>query len=130
MSLLSQISMLLFSLTGILFGLALYLIAPEELKEGKKYFLIAKRAVFIAIFFLINYYLLLGGLYPVMVLFVILAVALFVIEIKTRKLVYEIINYTIFIFLFFLNSEPTFRLLLASSIFIYGLPTGTLLKKS
>jgi hypothetical protein len=129
MNLLNQILVLLFSLTGILFGLILSLIAPEELRVGKKYFLLFKRIIFVLIFFLVNYYLYLEKNYYVLVPFTILAIVLFIIELKQKKSIYELLNYIIFVVPYFFVTENTFHLLLAVLIFLYGLTAGTLLRK-
>jgi len=129
MNLLNQILILLFSLTGIIFGLILALIAPEELKAGKKYFLLSKRIIFVLIFFLVNYYLYLAKNYYVLIPFTILAIILFVLELTSQKKIYELFNYFIFTIPYFFSTENTFHLLLAVLIFGYGFPLGTLLKK-
>lgn len=129
MNLLNQILILLFSLTGILFGLMLALISPEELKKGKKYFLWTKKIIYILIFFVVNYYLYLAKNYYVLVPFTILAIVLFVVKLSIKKNIYEIFNYVVFIIPYFVIVEKNFHLLLAALIFLYGLPTGTLFKK-
>ncbi len=129
MNLLNQLLVLFFSLTGILFGLVLGLIASEELKVGKKYFILFKRIIFVFIFFLVNYYLYLAKNYYVLIPFTILAIVLFVIELVQKKPLYVLLNYVVFITPYFFVVEQKFQLLLAVLIFLYGLPTGTLLKK-
>ena len=130
MNLLNQILILLFSLTGIIFGLILALIAPEELRAGKKYFLLLKKIIFIVIFFLINYYLYLAENYYVLIPFTILGIVLFIIEFMQIKPIYELSNYLIFVIPYFFVTNNKFHLLLATLIFLYGLPTGTLLRKT
>ena len=130
MNLLNQILILLFSLTGIIFGLILALIAPEELRAGKKYFLLLKKIIFIIIFFLINYYLYLAENYYVLIPFTILGIVLFIIEFMQIKPIYELSNYLIFVIPYFFVTNNKFHLLLAGLIFLYGLPTGTLLRKT
>ena len=130
MNLLNQTLVLLFSLTGIIFGLILAFIAPEELKIGKKYFLLLKRIIFVLIFFLINYYLYLAENYYLLIPFTILAVVLFIIGFVQKKPIYELFNYLIFVVPYFFVTDNQFKLLLATLIFLYGLPTGTLLRKT
>ena len=127
MGLLSQLLVLLISLTGIIFGIILAKIAPEELSAGKKLFLIIKRTLFILIFFLVNYYLIQKIF--IIIPFTILMIILFVMELKTNNILYEIATYLLFIIPYFFIAEQSIQLLLASLIFLYGLPTGTLLKK-
>ena len=88
MNLLNQILALLFSLTGILFGIMLSLIAPEELRVGKKYFVLFKRIIFVTIFILANYYLYLEKNYYVLIPFTVLAIILFIIELIQKKSIY------------------------------------------
>ncbi|MBT4804748.1 hypothetical protein HON71_01105 [Candidatus Woesearchaeota archaeon] len=130
MNLLNQVLVLLFSLTGTIFGLILALIAPEELKAGKKYFILLKRTIFAIIFFLVNYYLYLAKNYYLLIPFTILAIVLFIIEFVQKKPIYELFNYLIFVIPYFFVMDNQFHLLLAGLIFIYGLPTGTLLRKA
>ena len=130
MNLLNQTLVLLFSLTGIIFGLILALIAPEELKAGKKHFILLKRTIFVIIFFLVNYYLYLAENYYLLIPFTILAIVLFIVEFVQKKPIYELFNYLIFVVPYFFNVEKRFQLLLATLIFLYGLPTGTLLRKA
>ena len=130
MNLLNQTLVLLFSLTGIIFGLILAFIAPEELKIGKKYFLLLKRIIFVLIFFLINYYLYLAENYYLLIPFTILAVVLFIIGFVQKKPIYELFNYLNFVVPYFFVTDNQFKLLLATLIFLYGLPTGTLLRKT
>ena len=130
MNLLNQVLVLLFSLTGTIFGLILALIAPEELNPGKKYFILLKRTIFAIIFFLVNYYLYLAKNYYLLIPFTILAIVLFIIEFVQKKPIYELFNYLIFVIPYFFVMDNQFHLLLAGLIFIYGLPTGTLLRKA
>ncbi len=81
---------ILFSLSGFVFGVVLALIAPEELKPGKKYFKFIRNVLFVLI----------TG---------------FVIILIVDKF------YSLF------NFESSL-LLLASLIFLYGLPAGTLFR--
>jgi hypothetical protein len=130
MNFILEILMLLFACTGIIFGVILAMIAPEELKLGKKYFLLIKKVLFVILFFFINYLLYIGETYTLMVIFSILAIILFVIELTIWKKVYEIANYIIFLIPYFFVGDQNSKLILAVLIFIYGLPTGTLIKKN
>ncbi len=73
---------LLFSLTGFIFGIILSLIAPEELKPGKKYFLLIKRILFLLLFFTINFFFYQHNQYFYLIPFTIIALVLFTIELK------------------------------------------------
>ncbi|MBR9683265.1 hypothetical protein GOV03_01875 [Candidatus Woesearchaeota archaeon] len=119
---------LLFSLGGFLVGLLLSFIAPEELKPGKKYFILIKRILFVMLFFTINLFLYQANQYFYLIPFTILALVLFVIELKNSSWHWEGLNYLIFIVPYFLNTDSTFRLVLPSLLFLYGLPAGTLFR--
>lgn len=126
MNWLAEILVLLFSLSGLLFGLALAYIAPEELKAGKKYFLWLKRIILIALAAAAVYFsaILLSrivfGLVFLMVLFA---------DFKFNSHLKEIFIYPSFIASYFFIAGAEGKLLIASLIFLYGLPAGTLLKK-
>jgi hypothetical protein len=120
---------LLFSLSGFLFGLILSYIAPEELKPGKKYFLFIKRLLFILIFFTVNFFFYQQNQYVYLVPFTIIALVLFVVELRNKSIYYEVPNYAIFVIPYFLINNPTSNILLTSLIFLYGLPAGTLIRK-
>lgn len=111
---------LLISLTGIVFGIILAKISPEEMLPGEKYFILIKRVLFILTSVVIFYFTELIFAIP----FVILAVVLFVLDLKLKIKWLEIGNYIIFIVPYFFHFRPE---LLASLIFLYGLPAGTLL---
>ncbi len=117
---------LLFGLTGIIGGIALSFIAPEELKAGWKYFKIAKFTLFIILAGLIGYSFwtaqnILGG-----EIFLILAIIFFIINLTFKYKWMEIINYILFTTPYFFLPSPS-QLLIASMLFLYGLPAGTLL---
>lgn len=114
---------LLISLTGLLFGYILTYIAPEELKPGKKYFIWMKRVIFVVIVALVAYQLLSQWLWGIS--FLIIGILLFVINLKKYNLFLEIFNYLLFIIPYFFIDE---KLILASLIFLYGLPAGTSLR--
>ena len=86
--------------------------------------------IFAIIFFLVNYYLYLAKNYYLLIPFTILAIVLFIIEFVQKKPIYELFNYLIFVIPYFFVMDNQFHLLLAGLIFIYGLPTGTLLRKA
>ena len=129
MSLISSILALIISLMGILGGIILGFIAPEELRLGKKYFVFAKFSLFIVLFLMINYFLYKSDQLIVLSIFSILAVVLFVLNIAIKKRFIELFNYIIFVVPYFFLKTETNQLILASALFIYGLVAGTLLKK-
>ena len=59
--------------------------------------------------------------------FLLFGLLLFLAEFKYNNHLYEFTNYIIFLFpIFFYSIEA--QLIIASLVFLYGLPTGTLLK--
>lgn len=117
---------LLLALTGILGGIALSFIAPEELKAGRKYFQISKLGLFVILTGLVGYLFWTMHHFLALGIFAVLAILIFIINVKCKYKWVEIINYALFITPYFMIA-PSDRLLIASAIFIYGLPTGTLL---
>ena len=114
---------------GIIFGFILALIAPEELRVGKKLFKIGKWAMFGVIFLLGNYYLSLFSSFVIMSVFSVLMIIMFVLELIYNKKSYELFNYIIFTIPYVVIADDTFHLIFASTIFVYGLVVGTLFKK-
>jgi len=127
MSLFSQLGMLVIGLSGILFGIALSYIAPEELEAGKKYFLFL-RAIFYIIFAAVTTYF----IWPVMSLVGILVQLILlgglILRWKTFALKYEILIYAAFISCFLLVTTSAYFPIAATCIFLYGLPVGTLIR--
>ena len=115
---------------GIGTGWALAQIAPEEIIPGRKYFLIFKTIVFSLIFLLVawswaqqqNYWLL--GIFSIT--FIILSRIGSPARYKPWQ---EVPRYALFIAAYFLMTEKEVPLLLSSLMFLYGMPTGTLLLK-
>ncbi len=133
---LKEILVLLISLAGIIFGLVLSYLAPEEFSSGKRYFLFLKRVLLGIILIFVNYTFLTSSNYLIMSIFTVFMVGLFVLEMNWFKIslaksqqIVEISNYLIFIFFYFFLAEQQSQLVLASLIFLYGLPAGTLLRK-
>lgn len=127
MGLINEILMLLFSLIGIFVGIALTFIAPEELKTGNKYFIIFRRSLFILISLLIGFYFFQAQQFLYLSLFVLLAGILFFLDFKLKNNWNYVSHYLLFLMSYFLNQNINFHLILVSLIFLYGLPTGTLL---
>ncbi len=152
MALLTELLMILISLTGLLFGLLLAYISPEELKPGKKYFLLLKQVLFVLASLLILYYFYLLNSFIYLLLFLILAVVLFILGLKRgefycrilacsklgwlstspiltlKNKFFSLLPYLLFLPSYFLIQNPTFRLILLSLIFLYGFPVGSLLR--
>jgi len=121
---------LLFSLTGFLFGFILSLISPEELKPGKKYFLLIKKILFYSIilfsFFLFIYF---KNYYFASIPLIYLILSLIIIR-KQKIFLEEIFNYSFFIVIYLLflavKLQNNILIILPSLVFLYGLPSGTL----
>lgn len=115
---------LVFALTGILFGVVLAYIAPEEVNPGKKYLLWLKRIMLllIASSLVYNYILMSKLIYLVLSSLILIN---FVLELKFKNKWLELCHYLMFIVSYV--SLPSS--LLATLIFLYGLPTGTILVK-
>ena len=117
----------LISFSGLLIGILLIKIAPEEQKPLEKYFVLARRLIILTIFiflifFYFNNYFNLAALigYFIFLLFI---------EYKMKDLLRKsIIIYTAFGVLFFLSSKNTNLFTIeASLILLYGLPTASLI---
>ncbi|MEK6969152.1 MAG: hypothetical protein AABW48_01865 [Nanoarchaeota archaeon] len=121
----------LVSLTGLLFGIILSFIAPEELTSGKKYFMLFKQSLFVIISGIIIFSFLQSRQFYLVLLFALSAAALFFLDLKLKKKKYRryyVLHYFLFLLPYFLNHNVSFRLILISLIFLYGFPLGTLLK--
>lgn len=127
MNFLNEIFVLLFSLSGFLFGLVLALIAPEELKSGKKYFVLIKHILFCLIIisslslFIYSkryYFILMPLIYSGLYLCII-----------RKTAAEEIFNYSFFILIYIvicMSIQNGLLIILPSLLFLYGLPAGTL----
>ena len=121
----NEVLAILFSLTGIIFGMVLSVISPEEMLVGKKYFLLLKRTFFvlISLFVLYNFY---TKIY-LLVLFLILSIILFVLDIKFENKYFQVLHYILFLTPYFFIIDEN-KLVLVSLVFLYGFPSGTLLR--
>lgn len=126
MSLFSQLVILAVSLSGILCGIALAYIAPEELSLGKKYFLSLNWLLWISFIILSGYLFYAHVRYFELVLLIIGFLIVYLLELTSWNKYVSIMEYLVLITVYFLLSGK--ELLLASVIFLYGFPTGTLLK--
>jgi len=118
----------LFSLLGIGVGYVLALIAPEELDSGKKYFIFTKQALYFSIFALISFHFLNVQLLSYFLVFVLITIILFTIQIKNNNQWLESSVYFLFIVPYFLITNVNIKILLISLIFLYGFPLGSLIK--
>lgn len=124
-SFLTIILSIAFSLSGIIFGMILSLISPEEMLPGKRYFILLRRTLFAAIS--LSIVLSLFGNIFLSLFFLIIFTILFLSESRFNNKSFYVIHYILFIIPYFLISEQN-RSILASLIFLYGFPAGTLLR--
>src|SRR3989344_5757490 len=157
---------LLFALTGIIFGVILAYITPEEVHPGEKYVLWLKRIILLAIVGFTGYFFwfrfdqvtdYLSGyisssqlvnqlIYLVLPLLLMVIFLLFIkyrtletrenyfsifsLSLKFKSNYLEIVNYLLFMIIFLLLTNSVLAgTVLAVLVFLYGLPTGTLLVK-
>ena len=109
--------------SGLFMGLLLAHIAKEELKQGKKYFVILQKIILILIMIFLNtkYY----------ILIIASILLIFILKNYLKKQIPEIpLYYLIFgIIFFFASRNPAILAIQSSLVFLYGLPTGTLYYK-
>ena len=116
----------LISFFGLILGIILVLIAPEEQKTGKKYFILLQD-----LFFILSITLFLS-FFRVNIIFIFFVMLLFIIirlKIKIRNNFKKAeLMYLILAFIFFLSLRNIDLFLIESVlIFLFGMPTGSLL---
>lgn len=116
---------LLIALGGLLVGILLSYLAWDEVAQ-RKYFVVAKSVLMVLLFLTVSYFLTSTAL----IIFVVIALLLFVLSIKIPHPRLEIAVYILVIVPYFLYLGPMARLVTASVLFVYGFPAGTLLRKS
>jgi hypothetical protein len=126
MSLFSQLAVLVLALAGILCGIALSYIAPEELSVGKKYFIWLKRVLWVILLGIMSYNLFLAKENILLGIDAVLFIGLLILEFLKENKYFYILNYALLIATYF--SLPSNQLLFTSVIFLYGFPSGTLLR--
>ncbi|MBW2980340.1 hypothetical protein KY360_02910 [Candidatus Woesearchaeota archaeon] len=120
---------------GLVAGMLLAFFTEEELKAGRKYFILLQHVCFISIIAGLFYYFfinkLISELIIIAILFVILALTCYFSAVKLKKSKRKpiIISYIIYAVLavgFYLSSKVIgMHIIISSLIFIYGLPAGT-----
>ena len=124
MNLLNYSLIALVSYQGLFVGLILAIIAKEELKSGKKYFLFLQKLLLLLIFIFLLIFI---GLNYISVLLIFMFI---MISLLKRKKEFNELPYTYIILavVFYLSSKKLNPYIIESSlIFLYGIPTGTLL---
>lgn len=118
------LGLIVLTFIGFVIGIILSLIAPEEMKDGKKYFIILRAIIFVFIIFITCEIL---GFHILVSTALSLLIILFVLYKKT-----EHINYFFYIILGVVFAisyiQQELFILQASLIFIFGLPSGSLFK--
>ena len=117
------------SFSGLVTGLMLVKIAPEEQKPLEKYLILARKTILFMIFVFIMFYYFDSRFY-ILTLIVYFAFLLFV-EYKTNDMLKKsMLVYSVLGILFFLSSRNTNLFAIVSSlILLYGLPTASLMYK-
>lgn len=121
MALLNYFLAFIFSILGLFAGMLLGYIAKEELNPGKKYLVLMQNVILIIAAILVLYSFQLN-----IFLFIFIGLIITLIFIYARPK--TIIGYIILIFLVLLIFEKTNLFLLTTSLlFLYGLPSGSLI---
>jgi hypothetical protein len=124
----NYISTSIFVYLGLLFGAILAYISKEELKSGKKYFILTQKIILLLIIISLLFYYNFGFLINLLLL----TVLIILLSIFYYKKIH-IVNYskTIYLLLgviFYLSSFNINLFIINSSLtFLYGFPTGSLL---
>lgn len=111
---------------GLFIGFILAIIAKEEIKPGKRYFLLLQKIILLLIFIFLLIFIDLNYILVLLILAFIIIHLL-----KTKKEFKELpYIYIILSIIFYLSSKKLNLFIIESSlIFLYGLPTGSLLTK-
>ena len=122
MQLLNYSLISLISFSGLLVGIILAFTAKEELKPGKKYFMLMQKITLLMILiFLLNFFNI--NLYLRITIYV-LFILLMAINIKSQ-IIYPVLG-----IVFFISSKnPELFIINSILIFLYGFPTGSLFAK-
>ena len=108
---------LLLGISGILFGLVLAKISPEELNDGRIYFELAATLLFLAMMALPFFYVAWWTALPLALVGILL--------LSMKKVYAEVLTYLCLLVPYFLVPD-TIQIFAAIGIFLYGLPAGTL----
>jgi hypothetical protein len=127
MSLFSQLVVLVISLAGILCGIALTYIAPEELSPGRKYFILGKWLLWAIFIISSTIFFYQEGEYISLIILVLAFILIYLSEISFIHRYRYIFMMEYLVLIITLLLLPARQSILATIIFIYGLPAGTLL---
>ena len=109
---------------GLPFGLFLSFISPEEMKPGKKYFeLIQNLLLVFILFFVFDYYSI--SLIISLIITILVFLGVFYWQNKHKSIIIYLI---LAVFLYLSYKDISLFVLESSLIFMYGVPTGSLIK--
>lgn len=116
------------SYISLFIGFLLAIIAKEELKPGKKYLILLQKIILLSIFILLLIFI---NLNYILVLLILAFIIIYVLKRYSKKAFNEVpYTYLILSIIFYISSKKLNLFVIESSlIFLYGLPTGTLLTK-
>jgi len=111
------------SYLGLFVGFILALMAKEEMKDGRKYFLFLQKVILLLVFVFLLVFI---DLNYILVLLMLAFIVVYLLK-RKNKLVYI---YILLGVIFHLSSKMLNLFVIESSlIFLYGIPTGSLLMK-
>lgn len=124
LTLIAFVLALILSYAGLYVGVSLGVNSPEELTPGKKYFKFAKRFIFVFLIFTIIF--LLKEQWPSLLL---LFITYTFFRVVHKRWTFKLQEFYVVmaVLMLMVSKEPSAVFLLASIVFIYGLPTGSLL---
>ncbi len=111
---------------GLFIGFILAIIAKEELKAGKKYFILLQKIILLLIFVFLLVFIELSYI-PILLILAFILISILRSKKEFNELPYI---YIILAIIFYLSSKQLNLFIIESSlIFLYGLPIGTLITK-
>ena len=130
MTLLTSIAIFIVSLLGFVGGVLLSYLAAEEVEPGRKYLLWLGRVLFMVALAVVNYYAWVEGRFIFGGIVTILGIFLLFLEWNMAEPARVFLfPYILLGSAYFLLDNAAAQLVLASVLFLYGLPTGTLMKR-
>lgn len=126
MSLLIKIAVAGISLSGLLAGIALSRIAPEEFRQGKRFFVLFRRLLFAALSLAIILQLYQNSRFFLIPAAAAISIGLFFADLKAKisKNISCLLQYIFFLIFYFMLPDA---IVVAALLFLYGFPAGTLL---
>jgi hypothetical protein len=118
---------LIIALLGLGVGILLALMTKEELKVGRKYFVFVRNVLFGFIELIILLFFIQQKLWLALIIISIIFILVIILEFILKSKYLRLLPFIIFISAYFLNSDTSFHFILTILIFLYSLPTGTLL---